>query len=67
MKNFKVTIEETVVETFDFEIPDDVDIYNFVRESYYNYKIVLEPGECIFRQMKIHNLNDDTYTEWKEF
>ena len=45
MKRYEVTIEETVDETFSFEIPDDVDIYEYVRENYCNEKVVLEPRE----------------------
>ncbi len=67
MKRYEVTIEETVDETFSFEIPDDVDIYEYVRENYYNGKIVLEPGECQFRQMEIRNLSDDIRFGWQEF
>lgn len=67
MKKYEVTIEETVNETFEFEVPDDVDIYEYVREHYYNCDIVLEPGECQSRKMKIHNLDEDTMTEWQEF
>ena len=44
MKRYEVNIEETVVQTFSFEIPDDVDIYDYVQENYYNCNIVLEPG-----------------------
>lgn len=44
-----------------------MDIYDYVQENYYNCNIVLEPGECQFRQMEIHNLDDDSWTEWKEF
>lgn len=66
MKRYEVNIEETVVETFSFELPDDVDIYDYVQENYYNCNIVLEPGECQFKQMQIQNLDDDSWTEWKE-
>lgn len=67
MKRYKVTVEETVVETFDFELPVDVDVYEYVRKHYYDCDIVLEPGECQFRQMRIHNLDDDSTTDWKPF
>ena len=67
MKKYEVIVEETVSETFQFELPDDIDIYDYVQEYYYKGKIVLEPGECQFRQMEIHNLEDNTWTEWKEF
>ena len=67
MKKYEVTIEETCAETFEFEVPENVDIYEYVREKYYKCNIVLEPGECQFRQMKIHNLDNGSYTEWTEF
>ena len=67
MKRYEVTIEETVDETFSFEVPDNVDIYEYVRENYYNGKIVLEPGECQFRQMEIHDLSDNSRIDWEEF
>nr|MBP3282464.1 hypothetical protein [Treponema sp.] len=67
MKRYEVTIEETVDETFSFEIPDDVDIYEYVREKYCNGKVVLEPGECQFRQMKIHDLSNNSWSDWQEF
>ncbi len=67
MKRYDVSIEETVAGTFSFEVPDDVDIYDYVRENYHKGNIVLESGECQFRQMQIHDLDDDSYSEWKEF
>ncbi len=62
-----VTIEETVVQEFDVDIPDGKDPYDYIAEEYYKGNIVLEPGECQFRQMEIHFLEDNTWTEWKEF
>ena len=67
MKKYEVAIEETCVETFKLEVPDNVDIYDYVKENYYKNKIVLESGECQFRQMEIHDLDNDSYTEWTEF
>lgn len=67
MKRYEVNIEETVVEKFLFEIPDDVDIYDYVQDNYYKGNVVLEPGECQFRQMSIRDLSDNFWTEWKEF
>lgn len=63
----KVNIEETVVEEFNVNVPEGIEPYDYISEQYYAGKIVLEPGECQFRQMEIHNLEDDTWTEWKEF
>ncbi len=67
MKRYDVTIEETVAEIFSFEIPDDIDVYDYIRENYYKNNIVLESGECQSRQMQIHNLSDNSWTEWEEF
>ena len=67
MKRYEVTIEETFDETFSFEIPDNADIYEYVRENYYNGKIVLESGECQLRQMEIHDLSDNSWVDWQEF
>ena len=67
MKKYEVAIEETCVETFKFEVPDDVDIYDYVKEKYYKSDIVLEPGECQSKQMRIYDLDTNSYTEWTEF
>ncbi len=66
MKRYEVIIEETVDETFSFEVPDNVDIYEYVKAKYYNEEIVLEPGECQFRQMKIYDLSDNSCTDWQK-
>ena len=63
----KVTIEETVVEEFDVGVPSEIEPYDFISEQYYAGKIVLESGECQHRQMKIHNLSEDSYSEWLVF
>ena len=67
MKKYEIIIEETVNETFSFEVSDDVDIYEYVKEKYYNEKIILEHGECQFRQIKIHDLSDNSWIDWQEF
>ena len=63
----EVNIEETVVGKFELDISEGVEPYDFIRDEYYKGKIVLEPGECQFRQMEIHDLTDDSWTEWIEF
>lgn len=67
MKRYEVIIEETVNETFCFEIPDNVDIFEYVRQEYYRNNIVLSSGECCFRQMLIHSSDDNLDTDWMEF
>jgi hypothetical protein len=63
----EVSIEEMVVEKFELDIPEGVEPYDFIRDEYYKDKIVLKPGECQFKQMEIHDLTDDSWTEWIEF
>lgn len=63
----KVNIEETVVEEFEVDVPDNVFPYDYIVELYHAGKIVLNSGECHHKQMEIHNLEDDTWTKWKEF
>ena len=63
----KVNIEELVVKEFEIEIPEDCKSYDFIAEEYYKGNIILDPGECQYRQMLIHFLEDDMRTEWREF
>ncbi len=67
----KVTIEETVSETFEIEVPDSDDgIGDAVEIGIQKYKtgeIVLEPGEVQFRQISAEAIDGSMSTEWKEF
>ncbi|MEL3908238.1 MAG: hypothetical protein P1P64_04400 [Treponemataceae bacterium] len=64
---YKVTIEETIVETFEVDIPKTCEPLSFIVQNYKKGNLVLCPGECQFRQMKLHNCNDATTSDWIEF
>lgn len=67
MKKYKVLIEERLFDIFEVEVPDNVDIFNYVEDEYYKCKIVLEPGECFFRRMKVLNYSGKKESKWREF
>lgn len=67
----KVTIEETVVKTFEIEVEDDEDgIGNAAEvgiEKYKKGELVLEPGEPQFRQIMAESMDGLFSTNWVEF
>lgn len=67
----KVTIEETVVETFEIEVPYDEDgLGNATEigiEKYKNGELVLEPGELQFKQIMAESVDGSFATDWTEF
>lgn len=67
----KLTIEETVVETFEIEVPYDEDgLGNATEigiEKYKNGELVLEPGEVQFRQIMAESIDGSFATDWTEF
>lgn len=67
MKNYEVTIEETVCGTFSVEAPDDVDIFEYVKKNYYDGKMVTEAGECQFRKMEIRDSFGAILRDWQNF
>ena len=66
-KKFEVTIEEMVSKTFLIEAQSDDEAMVIAIEKYKNGEFVLEPGNLVAKQMEIHSLEKDTYTEWFEF
>lgn len=66
-KKFEVTIEEMVSKTFLIEAQSDDEAMEIAIEKYKNGEFVLEPGNLVAKQMEIHSLEKDTYTEWFEF
>lgn len=67
----KVTIEETVVETFEIEVPDAEDGLGDAKEigieKYKNGELVLEPGEVQFRKIMAETIDGSFATDWTEF
>lgn len=45
MAKINVVFEETVSQVFEINIPDGVDINEYIEEKYKNGELVLEPGE----------------------
>ena len=66
-KTFEIAIEEIISETFLVEAQDEADAMCIAIEKYKNGDFVLEPGNLVCKQIKIHDIEKDTYTEWFEF
>lgn len=64
---YKVTIEEFLSQDLILDVPEGKDVCQYVSEQYYKNKIVLEHGECYYRQMLVHNNECDHSGEWIEF
>ena len=67
MKKFIVTIEEKVSEEFEVLAEDNEEAEKIAAEKYRNGEFVLEPGNLVAKQMEIHNVTDDKWTDWIEF
>ncbi len=65
--SFEITIEEMVSQTFLVEAQDDNEAMLVAIEKYKNVDFILEPGNLVCKQMEIHDIKNDTYTEWFEF
>ena len=66
MKKFRIAIEETIVDEFEIYANNAEEAMRIAEEKYRKSEIVLEAGECQFRQMSIVK-PDNEVTEWVEF
>lgn len=66
-KLFKITIEETISESFDIYANNFEDAKKIAIGKYNNGDIVLSPGELIFKQITFLNTENNSETEWFEF
>ena len=64
---FEITIEETVSETFVVFADSEEDAVNIATKKYNFGEFVLQPGSLVAKQMSVHDVDNDTYTEWFEF
>lgn len=64
---YKVTIEETVSQAFDIEAESIEDAYNTAIANYKKGILVVEAGECTYRQIQVQDINNGECTEWNEF
>lgn len=66
-KKFVITIEEMVTEDFEVLAETEEEAEVIATEKYNSGEFVLEPGNLVAKQMQIHNVTDDEYTDWFEF
>ena len=66
MKEYKVTIEEHVSETFKIQANDIEEAMKIAEEKYNNGTIILEPGNLTYKCMQADDGEGDC-TEWTEF
>lgn len=67
IKKFEITIEEMVSQTFPMEAQDEDEAMCIAIEKYRNGEFELKQGNLVCTQMEIHDIENDTYTEWFEF
>ena len=66
-KKFIITIEEMVTEDFEVFAETEEEAVEIATKKYNSGEFVLEPGNLVAKQMEIHNVTDDEYTDWFEF
>ena len=66
-KEFDITIEETVSKTFRVVALDEESAKKAAIEQYRKGDFVLEPGNLSFTQIQVHDIENNTYTEWFAF
>ncbi len=67
MRTFKITIEETVSETFEIEADTIEEAMETAEEQYDEGSLVLEPGNLVAKQMMAEDEESGEATEWTEF
>ena len=66
-KKFIITIEEMLTEDFEVFAEDEFEAIDIAIEKYNNGEFVLEHGILAAKQMSVHILANDIYSEWFEF
>lgn len=64
---FKVTIEETISETFDIYATNAEEAEMIAINKYNNCDIILSPGELLYKQLVVSDADNNPKTEWREF
>ena len=64
---FEITIEEMVSETFKVWAEDDGNAIDIAIKKYKNGEFSLCPGNLVATQMELHDVEENTYSEWFEF
>ena len=63
---YKITIEETNTKDFEIEAESAEEAYEIAEQNYKSGGLVLDPGECQFKQIAIMTPSNEA-TEWREF
>ena len=63
--NYKVTIEETIVQDFEVEANSREEAYEIARKKYRDNEFVLESSECNYQQMSIPDEKSGDLKEWQ--
>lgn len=63
---YKVTIEETISETFKVVAENADEAYKIAIEKYKNGEFVLSDANMIFKQIQVSD-NNQNYIDWEEF
>ena len=63
---YTITIEETVAKNFEIEANSADEAYEMAEQKHKDGELVLDPGECQFRQIAITAPSNEA-TEWREF
>lgn len=64
---YRITIEEMVSKEFEVIAEDDAEAEKIATEKYNNGEFLLDPGNLVSKQMAVHNIADDYWTDWIEF
>ena len=64
---FRVTIEETISQTFEVLAESFEDAEEITTEKYNNGEFVLEPGELQHKEMMINDVENNEETNFFEF
>lgn len=65
-KEYQVTIEEMISETFNVVAKSAEEAYKIAITKYENGEFVLSQGNLIMKQMQVSD-NSQDYIDWKEF
>ncbi len=63
---YTITIEETCAKDFEIDANSAEEAYELAERKYKAGELMLDPGECQFRQMAITKPSNES-TEWREF
>lgn len=66
-KTFKITIEETISQTFDIEAETIEEAMEIAERDYNDGYLIVDNGDLVAKQMMAEDEEADETTEWVEF